>query len=292
MNKTNLYEMVTQKFVTIFESGVVPWQISWKTKNGMPRNLITNRPYAGINLWTLLSKKFESPYYLTFEQARDYGFLIKKGEKASMVFYWKIIESTGKEGINKRTPVLSYYNIFNLTQIEGYSPRKISRLENFEYSCNSIALADQIIYEWKDCPEIMWDYDRAYYAPGMDTVCMPNPDTFANDERCYSTLFHELVHSTGHRCRLGRHEKIKDHQFSSQDFTQEELVAEMGAAYLCGITGIEPPAIENKSEYIKNWIKTFQLDPTVLVLAATQAQYAVYYILNQQPELPYSSKLQ
>ena len=94
----------------------------------------------------------------------------------------------------------------------------------------------------------------------------------------------KLTHSTGHRSRLGRHEKIKDHTFGSQDYSQEELVAELGAAYLCGITGIEQQTIENNAAYIKSWIRTFKDDPKVLVLAAAQAQNAVNYILNQKAE--------
>lgn len=94
----------------------------------------------------------------------------------------------------------------------------------------------------------------------------------------------KLVHSTGHRSRLGRHEKIKDHQFGSQDYSQEELVAEMGAAYLCGMCGIEQQTIQNNAAYIKSWIRTFKDDPKVLVMAASQAQNAVNYMINQKLE--------
>ena len=116
----------------------------------------------------------------------------------------------------------------------------------------------------------------------MDTVCIPDQRTFFKDEQFYSTLFHELVHSTGHRSRLARHEKIKNHNFGSQDYIQEELVAEMGAAYLCGITDLEQETIENNTAYIKSWIRTLKNDPKVLVLAAAQAQKAVDYILEHQ----------
>ena len=113
---------------------------------------------------------------------------------------------------------------------------------------------------------------------------MPSQRSFFHDEQVYSVLYHEITHSTGHRSRLGRHEKIKDHTFGSQDYSQEELCAEMGAAYLCGITGIEQQTIENNAAYIKSWIRTFKDDPKVLVLAAAQAQNAVNYILNQKTE--------
>ena len=283
MNKLDLYEIVTQKIIDRLEAGVVPWQIPWRTKNGMPRNLTSNRPYSGINFWMLLCLKYESPFYLTFEQVKALGGNIRKGEKATMVVFWKILESEEKDGTIKKTPFLRYYNVFNLTQTEGIDPKKIPDSEAFDHDFNSIAAADRIIYEWKDCPTIEWNHDHAYYSPLEDKVCMPNQRSFFHDEQVYSVLYHELTHSTGHRSRLGRHEKNKDHTFGSQ-YDQEELVAEMGAAYLCGITNIEQETIENNAAYIKSWIRTFQNDPKVLVLAAAQAQHAVNYILNQKSE--------
>ena len=284
MNKTDLYELVTQKIVAMLEAGVVPWQIPWRSQNGMPRNLLSNRPYSGINFWMLLCLKFDSPFYLTFEQARALGGSVRKGEKATLVVFWKILESTEKDGSTKKTPFLRYYNVFNLSQTEGIDPTKIPETEAFDHDFNPIGTADEIIQNWSDCPKIEWGADHAYYAPASDTVCMPDPRTFFHDEQCYSTLFHELVHSVGHRSRLGRHEKMKDHQFGSHDYSQEELVAEMGAAYLCGICDIQQQTIQNNAAYIKSWIRTFQDDPRVLILAASQAQHAVNYILNQKTD--------
>ena len=201
-----------------------------------------------------------------------------------MVVFWKMLESEDKSAEFKKTPFLRYYNVFNLTQTEGIDPAKIPATEAFDHDFNPIAAADAIIHKWSDCPKIEWGKDHAYYAPGLDLVGMPDQRTFFRDEQCYSTLFHELTHSTGHSRRLGRHEKIKDHQFGSQDYSQEELVGEMGAAYLCGITNIEQETIENNAAYIKSWIRTFKDDPKVLVLAATQAQKAVDYILMHQSD--------
>jgi antirestriction protein ArdC len=284
MNKIDLYEVVTQKIVERLEAGVVPWQIPWRTKNGMPRNMTSNRPYTGINFWMLLCLPYTSSFYLTFEQTRALGGNIRKGEKATMVVFWKILESEDKNGEIKKIPFLRYYNVFNLTQTEGIDEKKIPDKEAFDHDFNSIPAADQIIHEWKDCPKIEWNSDHAYYSPSIDTVCMPNQRSFLYDEQCYSTLFHELVHSTGHHSRLGRHEKINDHKFGSQDYSQEELVAEMGAAFLCGITDIEQQTIQNNAAYIKRWISTFKDDPKVLVLAAAQAQKAVDYILMHQSD--------
>ena len=286
MNKTDLYELVTQKIIDLLDSGVVPWQIPWRSQNGIPRNMISNRPYTGINFWMLLCLKFDSPFYMTFEQARALGGTVRKGEKSTLVVFWKLIESLEKDGSTKKTPFLRYYNVFNFSQTEGIDLKKVPETEAYDHDFNSIDAAEKLINEWKDCPKIDWNEDHAYYNPITDTVGMPSQRTFFHDEQCYSVLYHELTHCTGHPSRLGRHEKMKDHQFGSQDYfySQEELVAEMGAAYLCGMCGIQQETIQNNAAYIKSWIRTFKDDPKVLVLAAAQAQNAVNYMINQKLE--------
>jgi antirestriction protein ArdC len=285
MNKFDLYEVVTQKIIERLEEGVVPWQKPWRTAGGMPRNLVSKRPYNGINFWLLISMKFTTPFYLTFEQVKTMNGNVKAGEKSTMVVFWKILESEEKPGVMKKTPYLRYYRVFNLSQTEGIDPEKVPVTEAFDHDFNSIGAADRIIDQWNDCPKIEWGTDSAYYSPMQDLVCMPDQRTFFKDEQCYSTLFHELIHSTGHRKRLSRHEHIKDHQFGSKDYSQEELVAEMGAAYLCGITNIEQETFENNAAYIKSWVRTFKNDPKVLVLAAAQAQKAVDYMLTNVKEV-------
>ena len=284
MNKFDLYEVITQKIIDCLESGVVPWQKPWRSSGGMPSNLITKRPYNGINFWLLLSLKYTSPFYMTFEQVRSLNANVRKGEKSTMVVFWKILESEDKTGEIKKTPFLRYYNVFNLTQTEGIDPAKVPVTDAFDHDFNPIGAADAIIHNWTDCPKIDFTEEHAFYSPINDTVGMPPARTFFNDEKFYSTLFHELCHSTGHSRRLARHEKIKNHKFGSQDYSQEELCAEMGAAYLCGITDIQQETIQNNVSYIKSWIRTFKDDPKVLVLAAAQAQRAVDYILSHQSD--------
>jgi len=194
MNKTDLYELVTQKIIDFLDSGVVPWQIPWRSQNGMPRNMISNRPYTGINFWMILCLKFDSPFYMTFEQARALGGTVRKGEKSTLVVFWKLLESLEKDGSTKKTPFLRYYNVFNFTQTEGIDPKKIPETEAYDHDFNSIEAAENLINEWKDCPKIKWNEDHAYYKPSIDTVFMPPQRSFFHDEQCYSTLFHELVY--------------------------------------------------------------------------------------------------
>ncbi|KKP93565.1 MAG: hypothetical protein US04_C0001G0617 [Candidatus Nomurabacteria bacterium GW2011_GWD2_36_14] len=282
MNKFDIYEIVTQKIIDLLETGVVPWQVPWRTASGMPRNLVTLRPYNGINFWLLLCQRDAIPFYLTFEQVKSLGGTIRKGEKSTMIVFWKLLKSED-EAEEKVTPLLRYYHVFNISQTEGIDEKRIPKTDAFDHDFNPVTVAETIINNWIDCPKIVQGSNSAYYEPKFDLVCIPSPRTFFSDQQYYSTLYHELVHSTGHDKRLGRHAKIKNHSFGSQDYSQEELVAEMGAAYLCGLTDIQQQTIENNASYIKSWIKTFKNDSKVLIMAAAQAQKAVDYILQFQP---------
>jgi len=280
MNKFDIYEIVTQKIIDLLESGVIPWQTPWRTASGMPRNLVSLRAYNGINFWLLLCRKDSIPFYMTFEQVKSLGGTIRKGEKSTMIVFWKLLKSEDETEEQKTTPLLRYYHVFNISQTEGIDEKRIPKTDSFDHDFNPVEVADTLIKNWVDCPKIVQGSSFAYYEPLSDLVCIPSPRTFFNDHQYYSTLYHELVHSTGHRKRLGRHERIKDHKFGSQDYSQEELVAEMGAAYLCGLTDIERQTIENNAAYIKSWIRTFKGDSKGLIMAAAQAQKAVDYILQ------------
>lgn len=246
----------------------------------MPRNLVSLRAYNGINFWLLLCRKDSVPFYLTFEQAKSLGGTVRKGEKSTMIVFWKLLKSEEETDEEKVVPLLRYYHVFNISQIDGIQEKRIPKTDAFDHDFNPVTVAEDIINRWPDCPKIIKSGNSAFYDPRFDTVCIPSPRTFFNDHQFYSTLYHELVHSTGHSKRLGRHAKIKDHSFGSQDYSQEELVAEMGAAYLCGLTDIEQQTVENNAAYIKSWIRTFKNDSKVLIMAAAQAQKAVDYILQ------------
>jgi antirestriction protein ArdC len=280
MNKFDIYEIVTQKIIDLLESGIIPWQMPWRTASGMPRNLVSLKAYNGINFWLLLCRNDSIPFYLTFEQTKSLGGTIRKGEKSTMIVFWKLIKSEDEGEEEKVIPLLRYYHVFNISQTEGIDEKKIPKTDAFDHDFNPVTIAESLISNWVDCPKIIQDSNSAYYEPQSDIVCMPNPRTFFNDHQYYSTLFHELVHSTGHRKRLGRHEKMRNLSFGSKEYSQEELVAEMGAAYLCGIADIERQTIDNNVAYIKSWIRSFKDDSKILVMAAAQAQKAVDYILQ------------
>lgn len=282
-SSSDIYEMVTNLIIERLEKGVIPWQMPWKTETGLPQNMVYRKVYRGFNFWLLLTvaDKFGSPFFLTFNQVKELGGHVLKGEKGFPVVFWKILEKEEKDGNIDQVPFLRYYTVFNLKQTDGIDESKIPSSEAYDHDFDPIAQAEQLIECWSDCPEIRLDQSHAFYSPSEDYIGMPNPRTFFHDEQFYLTLYHECCHCTGYISRTGRHEKLLNHKFGFPDM--EELVAEMGAAYLCYITGIQNNAtIDNSAAYIKSWIGKFKEDKKMILTASSMAQKAVDYILDHQ----------
>jgi antirestriction protein ArdC len=279
----NVFEIVTEQILSHLDKGIIPWKKPWSTKIRLPRNMVTGKKYRGINVWLLLASSYASPYWLTFNQARNLGGTIKKGEKSSIVVYWnfkevdELNENTG-DIEHKKIPFLKYYRVFNVQQCEGITfPDQPD-----EDKAGSREEAEALVNGYLGSPEIRHGFARASYNPGEDLVKMPNKPDFVNTEEYYSTLFHELVHSTGHASRLNRETMMTPVAFGSKNYAREELIAEMGAAYLCGISEIGQATIENSAAYIQGWRDTISKDSKLVVLAAAQAQKAVSHIIGQE----------
>jgi antirestriction protein ArdC len=272
---SNTYEIVTEAIIKQLESGVAPWRKPWRTE--MPANLASKKEYRGINVFLLASQGYGSRYWLTYRQAQTLGGSVRKGEHGSKVVFWKIDEyrkenkETG-ETENRKSILLRYYTVFNLEQCEGIkSPeptRVIAPLEQCETIVNSMP----------NPPGFEQD-SRAFYRPSTDTVGVPARSAFDSAEEFYSTLFHELTHSTGHPSRVGREGIMEHNPFGSDDYSKEELVAEMGAAMLCGVAGIQSRTLDNSASYLQSWINRLRSDSRLIVSAASQAQKAADYIL-------------
>ena len=175
--------------------------------------------------------------------------------------------------------MLRYYHVFNAAQCEGIDA-KVPVTEVIEHEFNPIRAAELIAEGMPKPPTITHDKSRAYYNPALDLVNVPRAQLFRSDQEYYSTLFHELVHATGHDSRLKRHDKKESVAFGSETYSKEELVAEMGCAFLCGASGIVDMTIKNSAAYISSWLKRLKDDVTLVVTAAGQAQKASDYILN------------
>ena len=274
-----MYEMVTRLITERLEAGVIPWKMPWNGASAMPRNLVSKKMYRGFNFFYLLSFRFERPYFLTWKQVQDLGGKVKKGARTYPVVFWKMLDS---ETENKKIPFLRYYSLFHVDDVENLNPSVIPSYSQLSNEFDRIAACEEILYRWKDCPVIENNYEYAAYVPVSDKIRMPKFESFVKPEFYYATLFHEAIHSVGHRKRLNRHELFPDHKFGSQDYSKEELIAELGASYLCAITGIESETLDNHAAYIQNWLRNIKSDNKFFLTAATHAQRASDYILGEQ----------
>jgi len=271
----SVYEIVTEQVIKQLESGVAPWRKPWRAE--MPCNLVSGKEYRGMNVFLLGSQGHASRYWLTLNQANKLGGQVKKGEHSSLVTFWHIGEETIKADGSKTRPfLLRYYRVFNVCQTEGIA-EKLGLGESAR-PIASIELCEAIVAGMPNRPKLEQS-DRAWYRPSSDSVGMPARGLFNSSEEYYSTLFHELTHSTGHSSRIGREGIETLNTFGSESYSREELIAEMGAAMLCGVTGIAPATLQNSAAYLKTWIERLKSDSRLLVSAASAAQKAADYIL-------------
>ena len=291
---SKVYEVVTRQILEQLEQGVVPWARPWKVDGLAPSNLITRRPYRGINILLLGLRRATSPWWLTFRQALALGGSVRAGERSAPVIFWRWAERAERAGCEhvrgeeirrrERIPVLRYYPVFNLDQTDGIDPAKLPAGDADAPA--TVPTAEDILAGFQDAPAIEHlAQPRAFYRPATDTVTMPLRTAFTTPAGYYTTLFHELAHSTGHLTRLARPGFEKNHAapFGSDTYAREELVAELGAAFLCGEAGIDPD-IPNSAAYIDHWRQKLSRDPRLVVTAAQQAQRAADFILGRRTE--------
>lgn len=274
----SVYQIVTDEILKKLEQGVIPWRMPWKT--GIPCNYVTKRPYSGCNSMMLAITAemlgYSSPYWLTFNQCNAEKATVRKGEKSTIITFWSPMKQTKKEIENKEKPhfMLRYYRVFNVEQCDGL------KVENAPPRIEPIAACEQIRSRYTDSPSIAFGGDRAYYKPSDDRIQLPPKDSFDSAESFYAVMFHEMAHSTGHEKRLRREGVESCAPFGSEVYSKEELVAEFGSAFLCGIAGIAPAIVKNSASYIQNWMSALRQDSKLLISASSKAQRAADYILG------------
>ena len=284
--KTDVYQIVTDRIIESLEKGVIPWKKRWSSNypTAQPHNFVSKKPYRGMNVWMLMMTPYSCPAWATFKQIKEKGGTVRKGEKGTPVIYWNFLmldenDKPTKDAskAKKKIPLLKYYTVFNLEQCEGIELKTLDQ----ENQIDQIEECEKIINDWDDKPEIK-NAGSAYYKPSADYIGMPKIELFKNSEAYYATLFHEAIHATGHHSRLDRSGLMSKAAFGSEVYAKEELVAEMGAAFLCGKTGIEDRTIEDHASYLKSWISKLKEDNKLLISAASQAQKAADYILGHK----------
>ena len=289
--KTNIYQIITERISEQLEKGIIPWQKPWTglgVEDGGAINYVTRKPYSMLNQM-LLMKEGE---YLTYKQITALGGKLKKGAKAGMVVFYapqvvkkESIEETEKEQEVSTYPLLRYYNVFHLDDVEGIESK--IKTETVP-TCQAIESAEKIINDYvrretnlkfqNDKPS-----DRAYYSPATDSVVVPMLSQYLVPEEYYSTTFHELTHSTLHESRLNRKSDCKFAAFGSADYSREELVAEMGSAMLCSVAKLDcEKAFKNSVAYIQSWLIALNNDKKMIVWASSRAEKAAKYIIGKK----------
>jgi antirestriction protein ArdC len=281
--KRDLYQEITDKMVASLEQGVAPWRKPWSV-DGAPRNL-DGKDYRGINtvllMLTAMEQGYGSPFWMTFKQAQQRGGRVKKGEHGTMIVFWKRLTVADKDDPTqiKSIPMLRHYYVFNLDQTEDVKlPEKVANwLPKRDHQPHEAAEAVLSLATYVKPPTVVETGSAAFYDMEADKITLPPRDSFPGLDDFYSTAFHEMGHSTGHKDRLDR--PIKN-VFGSHDYGREELVAEMTATFLASETGIET-TFDNSASYLGSWIRTIKEDPRAVVVAAGQAQKAVDLILGR-----------
>ena len=276
----DVYSMVAQRIISELEKGIIPWHKPWSTTAGAISHC-TGKPYSLLNQMLLGGQCGE---YLTFQQAQKEGGHVRKGEKGSIIVFYKFLTSIDEEtGEVTEIPYLKYITVFHTSQCEGIQPRFIaSQPELHPIAAHEAAEAIIKDYVARSGVHLMHcSGNRAFYRPATDEVVLPLREQFSTSPEYYSTAFHELVHSTGHPSRLNR--LTQNASFGSDVYSKEELCAELGASYLVHHIGLETTqSFRNNAAYIDHWLKVLKEDKRFLVHAAGRADKAVRLILNEE----------
>lgn len=291
----DVYAVVTDRIIAEMEKGIIPWQRPWV---GVAEGAIrrsNGRPYSLINQ-LLLGRPGE---YLTFKQCQDEGGKVKKGAKAQLVVFWKLMHREKKDSsgnvvrdsnglpIDDPLPVLRYYNVFHISDCEGITPKYSA--EHLPDTASPVERADEIISDYSDRSKLTIEHskqNRAFYSPSRHLVSLPMMEQFESSARYYATAFHELTHSTGHKSLLNRFAETDEvAALGSESYSKEELVAEIGACGILHELGIETEkSFRNNAAYIQSWLAALKNDKKLIVSAASRAKKAIRLILGTEEE--------
>jgi antirestriction protein ArdC len=275
--KKTVHEIITERFLEQLKNGDIPWRRPWKMLGDSPVNLKTKKPYRGVNILLLLMQGYPQNFWGSYKQWGSLGANVKKGESGTPVIFWKWFEK--EDGTEM--PFLRYYTTFNIEQVENLDPKYVPVKEDLPEFI-PIDKASNIIKDMQNRPEISHGGDKAFYTPTYDKVQLPIEKAFNSPEKYYSTAFHELVHSTGHQSRLNRKEVVETNFFGSEDYSKEELVAELGASFLCAECNILERTFDNSAGYLSSWISQLEKNPKWIVSASSKAEKAFNFIIGRK----------
>lgn len=270
-----VYNIINNQILEKLKTGVIPWRHPWTA--GAPKNAVSKKSYTGFNVFRLAFETYKNPNWATIKQINHFDGRIIKGEKSTQIIFWRMNKYEDKDsGEEKTIPMLRYYNVWNVEQTDLIDDDRFKVVKNDN---DPIEACQTIIDNYQDKPVIVnKENARAYYDNRTDLVNMPELAVFDTSEDFYSVQFHELTHSTAHPNRLARFSKDYIPNKRTDEYKFEEIIAELGAAYLSGITNIGYHTQNNSASYIDGYINALKKDPKMFIKAASKAQKAVEYI--------------
>ena len=289
--KFDTYQMVTDKICEMLEQGFIPWTKPWAMAATCAWSGHDGHAYTLLNQFLLADPKIKSfddmmkdvsGEWVTFKQALDRGGCVRKGESGRKIVFFRWIEEEDADGhkTGKAFPLLKWSTVFKVSQCDGIE-QKFHKDADTLYEFDHDKTADDVADDYIGREGIKFRNvrgNKAYYAPTFDEVVVPLPEQFKNQAEYYSTLFHELVHSTGHKNRLDRN---LGNSFGKEEYSAEELVAEIGSASILATLGMsDEDAFKNNAAYIQNWLKALKNDKKMIVTASAKAEKAIKMILN------------
>jgi antirestriction protein ArdC len=289
----DIYQTITDRVVAAIESGAPDFQMPWhgEAASTMPTNALTKKKYRGVNVLSLWASRivsdFRTSVWGTYKQWRECGDQVRKGEKSSVVVFYKELEREARnaetgEPETEKIRIARASHVFNADQVDGYAPPELPTLEDRTETiakAERFVLATGAIVRHGGC--------SASYRPSTDTIQMPDRGLFTGTktstptESYYSTLLHELTHWTGREDRVNRD---LSKRFGDESYAMEELVAEFGAAFLCATLGVAPEPRADHAAYLDHWLKVMKADKRALFTAASKASEAVDFLSRLQPD--------
>lgn len=276
-----IYERVTAEITNALLRGVVPWRKPWTGADFLPINACSRKPYRGVNVFLLTLAPYADHRWVTFQQARELGGSVSRGERATPVVFWKPwnVEGTDQETgevLTWNVPLLKQYHVFNVLQCQGLD---LPPLRATELATNErLDRAEELIRNIPDPPRYQEHGSSAWYRPSDDLVQVPPISQFETADAYYATRFHEYAHATGHPGRLDRPSVNGEVQFGSTSYGREELIAELCSAFLCAVIGLDNSLLENAASYVQSWLSALRSDKRAIVVAASRAQVAADYL--------------
>lgn len=286
--KKDVAQDITDRILAELEKGCVPWHRPWECTGGeLPKSMSTGKYYQGVNTFLLgltgMLEGYSSPWWGTYKQIQTLGGKVRKGQKGSHIVFYKTLTVDEKDengdatGNEKHIPMLRGFVVFNAGQCDGLGDRYTTVVDGPKHEWVPIDECERVVNEYVNRgPMLIHGGNRACYSPSEDCVRMPEKTAFEVKEEYYSTIFHELTHSTGHAKRLNREGIVENHSFGDPLYSAEELVAEMGAAMICARIGIDQTAtVPNSASYLEHWIKVLKGNKKLILGAAAKAQKAM-----------------